>query len=402
MERDPNLPSYTELNPLKSMRPQLIRKGYIIPACLGIIGMFAAMIGKNGEIWFLTAGLIVAGEMGLIYSLCGKRKPWWSMAGTIVGTAILLRALAPIVGTLNSLLIYKYDGLTVLIGPGLIEELFKSIPVFALALYSRTANDPPETTVGVVEPLDGILIGAAAGFGFALTETFLQYANSRELIMWRFLSNIFGHAAYSGYFGYFIGLAAMRRRDSLRTIGMGLAFSFFVHNAWDFFAANGMLLGLIPVAILSYAGFVAAILKAREISPRRLENFATRRVDPPRAPAAAQPVWTPPPAGISLMGLAGPAAGERFRMSPQTLKVGRDPATCQIVLPDGTGKISKVHCLVGIDPSGPGLFLEDNHSTNGTFLGSGERVLPGQRMRLACNATFYLSTPAVMFQVIAE
>ena len=300
------------------------------------------------------------------------------------------------------MLIYKYDGYTVLIGPGLIEELFKSIPVFLLAAYSRSAGDAQDNSAGVVEPLDGILIGAAAGFGFALTETFLQYATSGEIIIWRFFSNIFGHAAYSGYFGYFIGLAAMRRRDSLRTLGMGLAFSFFVHNAWDFFAANGMLFGLIPVAVLSYAGFVAAILKAREISPRRIDNFATRRISPVPPPAVTEPVRTLPATGISLLGVAGPAAGERFRMTPQTLRVGRDPALCQIVLPDGSGKISKVHCLVGVDSSGSRLFLEDNHSTNGTFLGSGERVLPGQRMHLLCNATFYLSTPAVMFQVIAE
>ena len=49
MQRDPDLPSYTELNPLKSMRPQLIQKGYIIPACLGIIGMFLAMGEKTAR-----------------------------------------------------------------------------------------------------------------------------------------------------------------------------------------------------------------------------------------------------------------------------------------------------------------------------------------------------------------
>jgi pSer/pThr/pTyr-binding forkhead associated (FHA) protein len=109
-----------------------------------------------------------------------------------------------------------------------------------------------------------------------------------------------------------------------------------------------------------------------------------------------------PSTRITLVGLSGPATGQRFRMSPQSVKIGRDAGECQIVLADGSGKISKVHCVVGVDSTGARLFLEDQHSTNGTFLGSGERLLPGQRMHLISNATFYLSTPAVMFQVIAE
>lgn len=407
MQRDPNLPSYTELNPLRAMRPQLVKKGYIIPACLGILGMFAMMIamatGAKFEFWFLTACFVVAGELGLIYALCGKRKPWWCLAGTVVGTAVLLKICAPIVGMLNEMLIFKYGKLTVLIGPGIIEELFKAIPVFVLAAYAMDSRDPRAKAIGVTEPLDGILIGSAAGFGFALAETFLQYASSGETILWRFLSDIFGHAAYSGYFGYFIGLAAMRRRDSFRTIAMGLGFSFVVHNAWDFFAANGIILGLIPVAILSYAGFVAAILKAREISPGRVENFATRLVGRVSPQTPMPPAWTPPaPARITLVGVSGPAAGERFRVTQQIVRMGRDASACQIVLTDGSGNISKVHCLVGVDSTGLRIFLEDNHSTNGTFLGSGERLLPGQRAHLASNSTFYLSTPAVMFQVIAE
>lgn len=406
MRRDPNLPSYTELNPLKAMRPQLVKKGYLVPAGLGILGMFAMLgalvIGAKFAFWFLTACFVVAGELALIYALCGKRKPWWSLAGTVLATAALVAIFGPVIGTLNDLLIFKYGGLTVLIGPGIVEELFKAIPIFLLLGYARTSHSPVAKAVGVVEPLDGILIGAAAGFGFALAETFLQYGSNGETILWRFLSNIFGHAAYSGYFGYFIGLAALRRRDSALTIGTGLAFSFVVHNAWDFFTVNGIVLGLIPVAILSYAGFVAAILKAREISPARRDNFATRMVNRGQV---ATPVFPPLPFSaprIMLVGLCGPAAGEKFRITAQTVRLGRDAAACQIVLPDPSGSVSKVHCLVGVDTTSQQLVLEDNHSTNGTFLGTGERLAPGHRMHLSSNATFYLSTPAVMFQVIAE
>ncbi len=407
MQRDPNLPSYTELNPLKAMRPELIKKGYIIPACLGILGMFAMMAamasGAQVLFWFLTACLVVAGELGLIYALCGKRKPWWVLTGTVIATAVLVRVFAPVIGALNDSLIVKSQGLIIPIGPGIIEELFKSIPIFALLIVAGNSQGSLARKIGIQEPLDGILIGAASGFGFALAETFLQYASSGETILWRFLSDIFGHAAYSGYFGYFIGLAALRRRDAGRTIIMGLAFSFVVHNAWDFFAMNGIPLGLLPVAILTYAGFVAAILKARQISPARSENFATIRIAPP--PVARPMDFVPqsiPVSRIRLLATSGPAAGQRFPMTAQPVRIGRDASACQIVLADGSGKISKVHCVVGLDSSGSHIFLEDQNSTNGTFLGNGQRLLPGQRMHLHSSATFYLGTPAVMFQVVSE
>ncbi len=277
--------------------------------------MFAMETNAKFEFWFITSCFVVVGELGLIYALCGKRKPWWILGGTVVGTAIALVVFGPIVGTLNNLLIFKSDALVVLIGPGLIEELFKSIPVFALAAYARNSRHPRAKEIGVAEPLDGILIGSAAGFGFALAETFMQYASSGETILWRFLSDIFGHAAYSGYFGYFIGLAAMRRRDSARTILIGLAFSFVVHNAWDFFAINSIVLGLIPVAILSYAGFAAAILKARQISPGRMDNFATRRMGWALAStaAASTSASTNAAAGLGLAASAQDHSGRTFR-----------------------------------------------------------------------------------------
>jgi len=409
MQRDPNQPSYTELNPLQAMRPQLVKKGYLIPACLGIVGMFAMMAdidsGARFEFWVLAACLLVAGEMGLIYALCGKRKPWWVLAGTMLSTVLLVRVFMPVISALNTALVYKSNGLIIPIGPGVVEELFKSIPVFLLLILATNPNDSLMRRIGVTEPLDGILIGAASGFGFALIETLALYASSPENVLWRFLSDIFGHAAYSGYFGYFIGLAALRRRNAATTILMGLGFSFLVHNLWDYFAFNGPEIAMLPVALLTYAGFIAAILKARQISPARSENFATVRINAPagsRPPEFVAAPLPPPAARLMLVATNGPAMGQRFPMTSRPVSIGRDAKTCQIVLADGSGKISKEHCIVGLDSSGVRLFLEDNHSTNGTFLGNGQRVPPGQRVHLQSNATFYLGTPSVMFQVMAD
>jgi RsiW-degrading membrane proteinase PrsW (M82 family) len=361
--------------------------------------------------YFLMACCITAGEIGLIYVLCGKRRSWWSLAWLVIGTAILTLLLSPVVATLNVMLLFFLrvgQGFILPIGPGLVEELFKAIPLFALSAYAK--RNPTFREFEIREPLDGILLGSAAGFGFALAETFSSptYSSSGELILWRFLADIFGHAAYTGYFGYFIGLAEMRSHNRSRTIMTGLGFSFLVHNAWDFFGFNESIpqLGverpefifwLLPVGILTYAGLMAAILKAREISPARIANFATKHVgpgDPLLGQAGAYK--------MTLVGLSGPMAGERFKMSLEEIKLGRDPAKCQIVLADKSGKISRVHCSVRLDNNGVRLFLQDYRSTYGTFLGNGERLSPGQRVHLLPKATFYLGTPTVMFQVIPE
>jgi hypothetical protein len=45
------------------------------------------------------------------------------------------------------------------------------------------------------------------------------------------------------------------------------------------------------------------------------------------------------------------------------------------------------------------ILLEDCSSENGTFLESGERVMPGSYKRLRPGLRFYLGTPAVTFEI---
>ncbi|WP_041313124.1 trypsin-like peptidase domain-containing protein [Heliomicrobium modesticaldum] len=74
--------------------------------------------------------------------------------------------------------------------------------------------------------------------------------------------------------------------------------------------------------------------------------------------------------------ILGPLTGRRMIIPREGLLVGRDPATCQVVLDDPF--ISKQHLFVGPDPlDKTAIIVTDKGSTNGTFLESpdGERLV---------------------------
>jgi RsiW-degrading membrane proteinase PrsW (M82 family) len=144
----------------------------------------------------------------------------------------------------------------------------------------------------VWEPLDGILLGTASAVGFTLVETLGQYLPdiyhstlaagegvaqlaSLQLLIPRVLGSVSGHMAYSGYLGYFIGLSVLRPRKRWLILGVGYLTAAGLHTLWN---AAGVLspVLLAVVGVLSYAFLGAAILKARELSPTRSQNFATR------------------------------------------------------------------------------------------------------------------------------
>ena len=172
------------------------------------------------------------------------------------------------------------------------EELLKALPVLGAYLLARKLPSPWRERIGVWEPLDGILLGTASAVGFTLSETLGQYvpemiqnvsleagaANGQtmglQLLIPRILGSVSGHMAYSGYFGYFIGLSVLKPRKRWQILAVGYFTAAVLHTLWNSTVLiNGLLLEI--VGVLSYAFLTAAILKARALSPTRSQNFAT-------------------------------------------------------------------------------------------------------------------------------
>jgi len=191
-------------------------------------------------------------------------------------------------------------------GTGLAEEGFKAVPLLGLALMSvafaslsrgtrgrlSTFLSGVTTHFGLREPLDGIVLGAAAGSGFFIYETLVQYVpqaiddanhpanqafDGLVQLLARGLPELTAHSAYTGLFGYFIGLSVLRPGMAVLLIPLGWLSAAVLHGAWD--AASDLtdldVIGVsvrVVIGLLSYALLAGAIFKARDISP----GFANR------------------------------------------------------------------------------------------------------------------------------
>ncbi|RKP50123.1 FHA domain-containing protein [Cohnella endophytica] len=101
-----------------------------------------------------------------------------------------------------------------------------------------------------------------------------------------------------------------------------------------------------------------------------------------------------------LRGLEGEHAGNSYRIANHRLTFGRDPAHCSVLFPYEAGEISRVHCTLKYDEESGLFILEDNGSSNGTFLGNGERLQPGVRRELRAGERFSLSGKEQLFEVL--
>ena len=191
-------------------------------------------------------------------------------------------------------------------GTGLCEEGFKALPLMGLALAGAAFAFLSRRTTGRLsallcgigshfglrEPLDGIVLGAASGSGFFIYETLVQYVpqvldnakypadrafDGLVQLLARGLPQLTAHSAYSGLFGYFIGLSVLRPGMAVLLIPLGWLSAAVLHGAWDASSdlANSTLIGVplcVAIGVLSYALLAGAIFKARDISP----SFADR------------------------------------------------------------------------------------------------------------------------------
>lgn len=298
----------TQLFPIVSTGRELTHKAFLVPSVITIVFVVALFVAVGQPLLFnrLLAGYIALVGFYFVYQLCGKRKPWWVMVLSAMGTYFLLRSpvlplfvelfrevlpgKVPMPGELvNPLMLF----IRMFFGAGLMEELLKALPLAALFLLGRFLPAPWNDRIGIWEPLDGILLGAASAVGFTLVETLGQYVpdmiqvtslqlgtgwdqlRGLQVLIPRLLGAISGHMAYSGYFGYFIGLAVLKPRQSWLILLIGYLTASGLHALWNVMGSVSEIL-LTLVGMVSYAFLAAAILKARSLSPTRSQNFATR------------------------------------------------------------------------------------------------------------------------------
>ncbi len=298
----------TQLFPIFSTGGELTQKAYLAPAMItiGFVVLMFAAVGDARAFNLLLAAYLAGAAYYFVYRLCGKHKPWWVLVGAAALTALILSSplLAVFIRVFRQILpgqvpapdeVISFPLLLVrmFFGAGLMEELIKALPILGFWLLGLMLRSPWRQRIGVVEPLDGILLGTASAIGFTLLETLGQYVPQitqntplqagenigqlvgLQLLIPRILGSVAGHMAYSGYLGYFIGLSVLKPNGRWLILIVGYLSAAVLHALWN---ASGSVspVALAVVGILSYAFLGAAILKARVLSPHRSENFATR------------------------------------------------------------------------------------------------------------------------------
>ena len=188
-------------------------------------------------------------------------------------------------------------------------------------------------------------------------------------------------------------------------------------RAWHADPQRLMLLGAGLLALLAATAFaLLAWRNARQL--RQAARAAARVPDPPlpqRTVSRVNPTLlhavalpasaadeaataagaAPAPAQAHLLASHGPLGGSRFSLPMPngglTLFVGRDPQSCQVVLPAATAEVSAVHACFVWEPARRHLGLRDL-SSSGTWL-NGERVTKGQTLSLAHGDRVTLGDP---------
>jgi RsiW-degrading membrane proteinase PrsW (M82 family) len=303
--KDPDRVTLTQLLPILSTGLEIRRKAYIFPAVVTIVAVVSLFFAVGNQRSFNG---ILASYLGLaayyrVYQLCGKPKAWWVIL--LVGLSTVGLILSPVflvfVKVFRSILPGQISSndvnlMNMFFGAGLMEELLKALPLLVLALIGLGKSPRWRDRYGIREPLDGILFGAASAMGFTLLETMGQYvpaiiqnttlqvgadaseAQGLQILIARLLGSIAGHMAYSGYFGYAIGLAVLKPRGAVVTLFVGYLTAALLHTMWNSVGGIPFVgpFALATIGLLSYALLGAAILKARSLSPNREKNFATR------------------------------------------------------------------------------------------------------------------------------
>ncbi|MCW6035658.1 PrsW family intramembrane metalloprotease [Spirulina subsalsa FACHB-351] len=304
----PEILTLSQLFPIFSTAKDLPHKAYLLPAILTIscVVLMFLTIGYPIAFNLLLSTYLAGIAFYYIYQLCGKPKPGWVLLSSSLITILLI--ISPALKLFSFVFRVVLPGsippdptsippldlfVRMFFGAGLMEELLKAVPIFLALWLGQRLKAPWNHRVGIIEPLDGILLGTSSAIGFTLIETLGQYIPdlmqsttlqageaagqllSLQLLIPRILGLIAGHVAYSGYFGYSIGLSVLKPSKRASILLTGYLTASILHTLWNTAGFFSPFL-LAVVGTLSYAFLAAAILKARQLSPTRQYNFATR------------------------------------------------------------------------------------------------------------------------------
>ncbi len=310
------------LFPLLDPGKHFVQRAWLLPATsTAVVSLVLLAINVPALYLYGLAIYIAVALFFFVHLMCHQRKPFWAAAAIAMFTLVLARwhlSLYLLLLPFRSLPLFRDTvnanalgmGLRFLhyfVAAGLGEEFVKAVPLLLCWWVARILPCRIGRSFTIREPLDGIVLGAASGIGFSIAETMGQYVPNViaqvqaqggagtalyigiTLLIPRMLGVLAGHMAYSGYLGYFIGLASMRALPVGRVLVVGWLSAALLHGLWDTFATVPLgIFAKMPVACLAWSCLAAAILEARRLVPRDAAGAMTRDVSMPASVGTAE------------------------------------------------------------------------------------------------------------------
>jgi RsiW-degrading membrane proteinase PrsW (M82 family) len=180
------------------------------------------------------------GHLLLVFAL-GIGASWLSARGYEALGLVGLRFDAVALADSDPLGLFAYSMLV--IGP--LEELAKLLPFVIVALRFQEFD----------EPIDGIIYASFIGLGYAAAENvhYLQFLTPAEAAMRGFAGPVV-HMLFASIWGYWIGMAYVRKRSILGCGLAGFAIAAGLHGLYDFVVL------LHPVNALPIAALLIVII----------------------------------------------------------------------------------------------------------------------------------------------
>lgn len=143
---------------------------------------------------------------------------------------------------------------------------------------------------------------------------------------------------------------------------------------------------LIVIAIAAVVVIVAVVIV--------IVVLKSRKRSAPVSPV--QPVSPVPQRSAVITGMKGIMANRSFEINGGII-LGRNSQKCNVCFPVDSKGISGVHCQ--IRQSGGGYEIVDLGSSNGTFLGNGQKLTPNVPVFIPDGTYFYLGSAEQLFQI---
>lgn len=298
-------PSDSEIIPLRSTKINILKSGILIP--LGVTAAVCIVLFSLSnffQIMYVFAGYLLFCIFYAAYVYSGIRKSVfiYLIPFAIVYIELTTSLLSTFIFVFRTILPggepkspgFLTTFVSMFFGAGLMEELMKAMPALiglsiALRMPNDTANAPSTRYLDwlrVSTPLEGLMLGLAAGAGFIFVETLYQYvpntveqvakssgagagfANGFALLMPRVLHGVIGHMAWAGISGYFIGLASRYPGSLIKLLAIGWLLPSMLHALWNSSSHLGGMGTWVAGAITLFV-FVGCFLKAKQLEAVR-------------------------------------------------------------------------------------------------------------------------------------